>query len=269
MGQRTAIGPASRALFALAMATLWPSGAGAHTSYLNPNLFSTVAAERITIEASFTEDFLRPEFAVDAQDFHLYRPDGSRGAYDNIVPLSQMTVLESDLTEPGTYRFTTGERLGRTGRLARIDGLWRPLEPGSEPPPDAEIRPSQTATVADVYVSKGAPTTAVLDVEIGRLAIRPLTHPSEIYLGEGFSFHVLFDGAALPNQVVHLYRDGGSYDETPFEQVLHTDANGVVALSFDMPGIYLVMTRFGAEAPTGAETPLRSYTTSLTFEVVR
>jgi uncharacterized GH25 family protein len=180
-----------------------------------------------------------------------------------------MTVLESDLVEAGTYRFTTGERLGRSSLQARIDGQWRPIEPGAPAPRGAETRQSQTVTVAEVYVTKGAPTNTVLDVNGGRLSIRPITHPSEVYLADGFRFRVLLDNAPLADQEVRLSRAGGGYEETPFGQVVRTNGAGEVALSFDRPGVYLLMTRKSAPAPAGAATAVRSYTTSLTFEVSR
>ena len=46
-----------------------------------------------------------------------------------------------------------------------------------------------------------------------------------------------------------------------------TDANGRLNLSFSEPGVYLLMTRHRATAPEGSDTDVRSYTTSLTFEV--
>lgn len=244
--------------------------AEAHTSYMSPNVFSAgPETERVTIQTSFTEDFLRPEFPVESQDFHLYRPNGQRDAYKNVVVLSQMTVLEDDLAEAGTYLFTTGERLGRTGLQAQVGGAWRPLEPGATAPAGAPTRRSQTATVANVYVTKGAPTNGVLAIQVGHLAIVPITHPSAIFLDSGFQFRVLFDGRPLANQEINLYRDGGGYDATPFHQIVRTDASGEARLSFERAGVYVIMTRASGDAPAGAATPVRSYTTSLTFEVAR
>jgi uncharacterized GH25 family protein len=245
--------------------------AAAHTSYLMPSAFSTARADVVTLQASFAEDFyFRPEVAVESQDFHLYRPDGRRDSYDTVQTLRQVTMLESDLTEEGTYRFTTGERLGRTTRQALIDGEWRPLAADAAPPRRARVRTSQTATVADVYVTKGAPTDAVLAVNVGRLAIRPLTHPNAVFVDDGFSFVVTFDGAPLANQEIVIDREGGDYEEPRFHnRTMRTGADGRALLSFDRPGVYLIMTRHRAPAPAGAETDERSYTTSLTFEVTR
>jgi hypothetical protein len=40
-----------------------------------------------------------------------------------------------------------------------------------------------------------------------------------------------------------------------------------VKAAFDKPGVYLLWTRMSGEAPAGAATPIRSYTTSITIEV--
>jgi len=242
----------------------------AHTSYLKPNVFSAgPGVERVSIEAAFTENFPQPDGPVESQDFHLYQPDARRDVYDNIAVLSQMTVLENDLTEPGTYLFSSGERLGRTGLQGLIDGQWRPLDPDEPPPPGVRTRQTQTATVANVYVTKGATSNGVLGVHVGTLEIMPLTHPSAICMDDGFRVRVLMSGRALANQEINLDRDGGAYDATPFHQVLRTDAAGEALIHFDRPGIYLAMVRASGDAPAGAATPIRSYTTSLTFEVSR
>ncbi|MEQ1818030.1 MAG: DUF4198 domain-containing protein [Terricaulis sp.] len=245
------------------------TGASAHTSYMQPNVFDTPNASQVTIESSFTEDFSRPEVAIESSEWSVYRPDGRRDTFDRVTVLNQVTILESDLTEPGTYRFTTGERLGRTGLQGLVDGQWRPLDPDEAPPAGVQTRRSQTATIADVYVTKGPPSTQVIGVSVGRLSIQPVTHPNSIYLDDGFQLRVTFDGAPVANQELELTRDGGSYDEQTFRRTYRTDANGALTIRFDQAGAHLLMTRMSGNAPAGAPTDVRSYTTSLTFEVRR
>lgn len=253
------------------VAMLAAPAASAHTSYLLPTVFTTAKGNFVTLESSFTEDAFVPEIAVDSDDFHVVLPDGERADYQSVTKFRQMVVLESPLEAEGTYRFTTGARLGRVSKVALVDGEWKPLfEPGAEVPANATaIKTSQTETVADVYVTKGAASRAAVDTTIGRLAIRPVTHPNEIYLDEGFAFDVTFDGAPLGEQVLNLTREGGEFESPKFEQDITADANGHVKLSFDRPGRYLLMTRHRADAPAGSDTDERSYTTSLTFEVLR
>lgn len=244
------------------------SPASAHVSYMEPSVFVTTQADVVTIETSFAEDFMfRPEITVTSDDFHVVRPNGQRAPFSRIESFTQVTILESDLTEPGTYRFTTGERLGRTSTYVQVNGEWRPVAPGETVPDGAPTRASQTATVSDVYVTKGAPTDAARKVEIGRLAIVPVTHPNAIYRDEGAVFDVLFDGKPLAGQEMELDRQGGDYEEPRFSQIIKSDQNGRVTLSFDRAGVYLLHTRHRADAPAGSATPMRGYTTSLTFEV--
>lgn len=252
---------------AVALAAATP--AWAHTSYLMPNVFATIEGETVTVQSAFSDDFPRPEIAVDAQDFHMLLPDGKKAGFDKVVQLRQVTVLEGKLPQSGTYRFTTGERLGRSGQMVRENGVWRPLSPGEPAPAGTQARDSQTATVAEVYVTKGAPTRQAVDAPQGRLAFKLVTHPSEAYLGEDFVFRVLFDGAPLKGQEIEVTRDGGGYEEPKYARILKADADGKVVLKADRPGVYLFMTRHGADAPAGAATPMRSYTTSLTLEVSR
>jgi Domain of unknown function (DUF4198) len=263
-------GRARAVLGALAIgATLCAAPARAHTAYMLPSTFATPSATEITVLTSFSEDCCKPEIVVTSDDFHLYRPDGRRDTYDKIASFKQVTVLESDLTEKGTYRFTSGIRLGRSSTQYLINGVWTALEPGKQPPKGAKSQTSQTETLSDVYVTKGAPTKQVVDLKLGRLAIHPITHPNEIYLESGFKFELLFDGKPLANYEMELFRDGGTYDEKPFKQAVKTDKAGMVDLSFKDAGIYMIMTRHAAPAPAGAQSDQRSYTTSLTFEVAR
>lgn len=250
------------------------TGVLAHTSYLLPNYFSLTEGKTITLEGGFAEKFFSSDVALTAQDFHLYRPDGKRDSFDKIVSFEQITILESDITEPGTYLFTTGERLGRISTIAKVKGEWvsvNPDDPKAQVPADAtEVAKLQTATVTDVYVTKGAPTKAVLSLAPqGRLAIMPITHPNAIFLDEGFELAVSYGGKPLANFDTTLYRQGGGYDEKSFAQIRKTDANGRLQLKFDRPGVYLIMARHRGDAPKGAATPYRSYTSSLTFEVTR
>jgi uncharacterized GH25 family protein len=251
-------------LSALAAALALAPAAYAHTNYMKPSAFTT-SGDVVAVESSFAEQFFIPEFPVDSSDYHVVRPNGARDTLDIVQNFRLLTLLETDLTEPGTYRITSGVRLGRISTQARINGQWQALEPGATPPAGAEARRSQTETVADVYVSKGAPTRPAVDVRIGRLALHPITHPSEIYLDSGFTLEVLFDGAPLANQSVVLGR--ASYGEPIAERTLTTDAQGRITLAFDAAGAYVLMTRHAASAPAGAQTATRSYTSSLTFEV--
>lgn len=255
------------ALPALAILGLAAAPAGADTSYLRPNFFTTANADLVTVQSSFTEDFANPSVAVQSDQWQVLRPDGTKDAFDRVEAFKQVTILETDLKETGTYRLSTGERLGRVGKQVLVDGVWTPWGPEREVPAGAQTRASQTATVADVYITRGAPTRQAVDARVGRVELKPVTHPNDVYLNQSFKLRLTLDGKAVPNQEIEIWREGGAYDEPAFNKRIKTGADGGIDVKFDRPGAYLIWTRMSAEAPAGAQTPIRSYTTSLTIEV--
>ena len=50
--------------------------AGADTSYLKPNFFTTANADIVTVQSSFTEDFPNPNVAVKSDAWTVIGPDG-------------------------------------------------------------------------------------------------------------------------------------------------------------------------------------------------
>jgi hypothetical protein len=117
-----------------------------------------------------------------------------------------------------------------------------------------------------VYVTRGAPTRAVVDRAIGRLAIRPVTHPNQVLAASGFHIEVLFDGAPMANTAVVLYAAGDV--DTKIDRFVVTGADGRALVTLDAPGQYLLAARHRANAPEGSEAAVRSYTTTLTFDAM-
>lgn len=246
--------------------TLAPVATG-DTSYLRPNWFITATDELVTVQSSFTESFSNPAVGVKSDGWTVIGPDGARSDFKTKVELTQLTALEADTKANGTYRLSTGERLGRIGQQVLVDGAWLPNAPGRAIPPGAQTRQSQTATVADAYVTRGAPTTAPLEAHVGTLELKPIPHPNDVYVDSGFALRVMLNGQPVANQPVEIWREGGAYEEPAFRRLITSAADGAVSATFDKPGVYLIWTRMSGEAPAGAATPIRSYTTSLTLEV--
>ncbi|MEM1133814.1 MAG: DUF4198 domain-containing protein [Pseudomonadota bacterium] len=241
----------------------------AHTSYMLPSLFVANSEQMVTIESSFAEEFFVPEVAVNKADFHVIQPDGTRADFDSVNPHKQLVILEAGIAEEGTYRFTTGVRRGRRSTLAMVDGKWLSArETGGKIPENATAtKVRETETVADAYLTKRAPTRAPVDVQMGRLVLQPITHPSDAFLGDPFEFQLLFDGKPLAGHVMNIDRGGARYDPSKFHQEAPTDADGKMSLDFEKAGVYIIWTRFSAPAPEGADVDERGYTTSLILEV--
>ncbi len=255
--------------FLVAGAALIAAPVLAHTSYMLPSRFVANNEGLVTIEASFAEDFFIPDVAVNDADFHIIKPDGTRDDFASVNAHRQLVILEAEIAEEGTYRFSTGVRRGRRSTMAMIDGEWvSTAETGGKVPANATAtKLRETETVADAYLSKKAPTRAPVDVKVGRLVIQPLTHPSDAFLGEPFKFQLLFDGKPLAGHVMNIDRGGARYDASKFHEEAPTSADGSMSLEFDKAGIYIIWTRFDASAPEGADVDERGYTTALILEV--
>ena len=143
----TGAGRVATCLFLLMPALVAPH-ASADTSYLRPNWFTTATDDLVTTQSSFTESFSNPAIGVKSEAWTVIAPDGARSTFKTKVELTQLTALEADTRTNGTYRLSTGERLGRIGQQVLVDGAWQPVAPGREILPGAQTRQSQTATVA-------------------------------------------------------------------------------------------------------------------------
>ncbi|MEH6460417.1 DUF4198 domain-containing protein [Chitinimonas sp. JJ19] len=137
-------------------------------------------------------------------------------------------------------------------------------------PKDAKITEVRNLSRAEVYVSKGAPSEATTKPGGQGFELRPLNHPNDLYLDQGFEFELLEDGKPLPNVAVEIARAGNFYDEKKEYAELKTDAHGRAKVSFDKPGVYVLLTNYPAPQRDRSEAPpARSYSYTLTFEVNR
>ncbi len=242
------------------------TGAGAHMPQLLPSAFDTGQRDHVTVQATFGEDAFVPEIAMRDAPFALVLPDGSAGPVGPITYLRDLAIFEADLKTPGTYRITSGQRLGRKGTMFRVDGKWVMGGEDGKPPAGATPVAVQSTTLADAYVTRGQPSNAALKPRNQGLEIQPITHPSSIAAGSDAAFVLLFDGKPLGGTDVTLFRAAGNHDGRKVAAQLKSDAAGKFTLKPDDAGDYLILVRHRTIAPTGAETPYRSYTYTLAFD---
>lgn len=260
----------SRLAIPLIAAALSISGAAADTAYVKPSTFSPAAEQTVTVEIAFNDYCCEPRYAVRTDSFAVIGPDGNAATPERIETFSNTTLLEHTFAAPGTYRITTGERLGRKGEYVLLEGEYHLVNsPDAAPinvPAGTPILSSQTATVTDAYVTVGTQDWGAIRASVGRLRIEPALHPSTATRGGLFVGRVMMDGVPVANETVRitnetqrLHRQGGV--------ATRTDEDGMFTLNFADPGVHLIMVRLQAPAPEGAETDIRSYTTALTLDV--
>lgn len=257
--------------------------ATAHTAYLLPSTFA-VTKDHIGFQSAMTEDvYFSPEFPVRAKSYDVTDPKGQTNRIDTVTMTKDIAVVDVPTPVDGTYRVSTGSFTARTMKMAKVDGRWVPVRPAGDRrgggqarfieesalPAGAEIVEAQNILKSEAYVTKGAPTSSALQTVGSGLELKPLTHPNEIYLDKGFDFQILLDGKPQTDFRVAVYRGGNSYEDKKVYAEAQTDADGRISLKFDKPGIYLLSGNHPRRRAQGGEPVPRSYTYSLTFEVLQ
>lgn len=240
--------------------------ASAHMPYVLPTRFDVEKADHVTVESAFTEDAFVPEVAMRDASFHLIGPDGARLPTGTVTYLRDLSIFEADTKADGTYRITTGQRAGRKGKMVRDGETWVMGGEGAAPKAGAEEVAVQSMTRADAYVTRGAPTTVALKPTGEALEVQPVTHPNGISAGSDATFQLLFNGKPLAGVDVTLFRAAGVYDGRKIAGQVKSDAAGRFTLKPGDAGTYLLLVRHRAQAPTGSETPWRSYSYTLAFD---
>lgn len=245
--------------------------ASAHTPYLLPTTFDAQPKAVIGVDASFTEKFFIPEVAFGATAFMVTAPDGSRIPFEAVHQFRLRTSAEQKLPDQkGTYRLSTGARLGAIFRAWKRDGKVEvSRDPNQAMPADAEmVHHYQSLSVSEAYVTAGAPNTTALAPTGKGLEIVAITHPSDLFVGEKFEFTVQIDGKPLPKQKIDIYRSPMDLSSQHQAQSLETDAAGRASMPLAKSGIYLALVRHRAPAPQGAAAPMYGHNYTLTFRVL-
>lgn len=240
----------------------------AHTPYLKPLSFEPVSRGTVTLDASFAEQFFVPEVAISNAKFDVETPDGKLSPVETVVDLKTRNVLEQIMEQEGTYRFSTGKRLGAIFRVYDLNGERGSVRGNQEPLPEGAVLTEhfQSVTSAVTYVSKKGPTDTVLAAREEGLELVPHTHPNGLFSGDTFSFALTYDGKPVADENVTLYLASDQFSEESDFQTLTTNARGEASATLSTQGLYLLQARIKAPAPENAGVPVYSYTTTLTLE---
>lgn len=252
-------------LAAALAAVMWAGAAAAHTPYVKPDQFRVEDRGPVEANTAYSTSIFTPTVGMSAEGVALFDPDGQRIGYASVTVGESDTTLVANLPRDGTYRLSTGEHLGEISRMVLDQGRWRAVAPGERLRRGARTSTMQTVALAEAYVSRGAPSRGAVDMTIGQLAIRPVTHPNEITVSGGFDLDLLFHDAPFAFMPFVLYPPGQSEDD--MSRVFVTDEHGRAHIRFDQPGVYLAVVRYRTPAPRQGRAQVLSFSTSITFEV--
>ena len=269
----------ARLMVAAALLSI-PAALSAHRMWMLPSatVFSGTDGW-VTVDAAVSNDL----FFFDHQPLRLdgvkvWQPDGSEGTLQNGATGRYRSVFDVKLDKPGTWKIGTqmsavmgSFKVG--GVETRIGGRRGPPQPGAPAPLTVADIPANATDVKvtevsgrnEIFVTAGAPTTAVLKTTGKGLEFAPITHPDELVAGETAKFRFLVDGKPAAGLKVAVIPGGKRYRNDEGARELVTGADGVLNVDWPTAGMYwLNATLTDAKATTPRATERRmSYVTTL------
>lgn len=242
----------------------------AHTPYLKPHSFEPVRGDKVTLDASFAEKFFVPEVAFANSIYHVISPEGKKEQPDLMGQFNTRVVVEHQLDNDGTYRFSTGRRYGRIFKSYELNGERKSMRDPSQPIPEGAklLSHFQSLTMAETYVSKGAPNQEALKPYNSGLEFVSHSHPNDLFVGEDLTLQSLFDGKPLEGLKVEVFLAQDQFTDEKAHLSLSSGNDGGFVFTPTTAGTYLIMARHRSDAPQGAAAPQISNTYTLVVEAV-
>jgi hypothetical protein len=250
----------------LLASTLLSATAQAHVPYLAPESFEPIRGW-VSLEASFADKFFLPEAKFDQSDFKVVTPAGKLEQPAEQQTVRSRIVLEHQLTQDGSYRFSSGVREGAVFRSWLQDGKTiNSRDPKQQPPAGVALTAHfQSITLAETYVSKGKPTAGALKPWGKGLELEFISHPNDLYINQPVQARLWFEGKPLANSEVQIHRAMGNAE--PVTRTVTSTASGDISFEVTDAATYLLLARHRAAAPAGAKAPTYSYSYSAVVEI--
>ncbi|GMM92186.1 DUF4198 domain-containing protein [Qipengyuania sp. MTN3-11] len=258
------------ASLALGLST-FASSAEAHRRWLLPST-TVMAGEEgtITVDAAASNGlFVFEHRPLGLDDLVITGPDGQRVEPVVIGSGAYRSVFDLKLARQGTYRIAIASdgMMGSyelNGERRRWRGSRAEME-SAIPEGATDVRVSENVARTETFVTLGAPNDTALAPTNSGLEMIPVTHPNDLVAGEEAQMRLLVDGEPAVGLELEFVAGGTRYRDEPGIRTLTTDANGMVSLSADEPGLYYLEASAGrGEYEDGPERRL-SYTAVLEF----
>lgn len=246
--------------------SLLSSPVQAHVPYLAPESFEPIRGW-VSLEASFADKFFLPEAKFDQSEFQVLTPAGTLEKPTEQQTVRSRIVLEHQLINDGSYRFSSGVREGAVFRSWLQDGKTiNSRDPKQQPPAGVPLTAHfQSITLAETYVSKGKPSTTALKPWGKGLELEFISHPNDLYINQPVTARLWFEGKPLANSEVQIHRAMGNAE--PVTRNITSDPRGEISFEVADAATYLLLARHRAAAPAGAKAPTYSYSYSAVVEI--
>jgi hypothetical protein len=278
-----------------------PALSHAHTMspYLLPEVFDT-NSNNVSFQSGITiEKFFVPSVNFKTS-YVLTDPTGQDISVQAAANLKRFNIGEISLATEGTYHLRTQDAIGSSAKYALVDGRWlriRPARPNMNNAPKPEIAnkeapkpaanqiprviaadqvPENAQTlevknvlVAETYITKAKPSPIPKVTNKG-FEVKLNTHPNELYVDDALKAQVLYNGKAVPNLDIEVFKGASSYEVNANREqpAVKTNKKGEFEVKFTQPGLYLITTSYPEVNTDNTKQPSsENITYSLSVEV--
>ena len=235
-----------------------PMAAQAHRSWILPSTTQVEGkAPWITVDAATSEGlFDFDSFPLKFDTLTVTGPDGVVTPLTVPTPGHLRSTFDVQLSTPGTYRITASSAsvMGsytQDGQAKRFRGTEADL--AALPAGITDLKVSQMSSRFETFVTAGKGNDAALQPTGKGLELVPVTHPSDLVVGETATFKFLLDGKPLSGLSVAVIPGGARFRNGLRDVVATTDASGQFTVAWSMAGNYLITASYPPrpKAPEG------------------
>ncbi len=235
-----------------------PMAAEAHRSWILPSTTQVDGkAPWITVDAATSEGlFDFDSFPLKFDSLTLTGPDGVVTPLTVPTPGHLRSTFDVQLSTPGTYRITASSAsvMGsytQEGQVKRFRGTEADL--AALPEGIADLKVSRMSSRFETFVTSGKGNDTALQPTSEGLELVPVTHPSDLVVGETATFKFLLDGKPIAGLSVSIIPGGARFRNGLKDTAATTDAEGQFTVAWSMAGNYLITASYPPrpKAPEG------------------
>jgi hypothetical protein len=236
--------------------TLIFNTASAHLPYVLPFQFNT-DKDIATLYAGSADRYFEPEIPGVGYDITVTNPLGESDQAEYISRHKQLTLIEIDTKDNGTYkvdRVLVSRVFPQVLRGGKAVDVYYEVSPEERRELEAqrvkegevkfvfedEVKPNEIEEVRYVnhvtaYVTKNKPNNAALKITKKGFEFDFKTHPNAISVKSGLKFTALVDGKPAPEIDFKVLQK----DHEPI-QTVKSDSKGLVSINFKQAGTYVL-----------------------------
>lgn len=249
--------------------------AQAHDAWLLPNSTMVDAKEAwVTLDAGISNQLFEFNHApLRLDNLTITDPDGATSKATGAVLGKYRSTLDLRLPKDGTYRLSivNNNVMGSyklNGETKRIRGPQG--SPQVQVPAGAtEVQTTNVLTRLETFVSANKMNETALKPSGVGLEMVPVTHPSDLRVGEPIRLRFQLDGKPVASMPFSVVPGTAKYRGSSGEQRLTTDAKGEASFTVAAPNMYYLSASFpGGERGAPQQPGAKRYTYAATFEVL-